>query len=260
MAQRKSTGLVNFMADSGSARNALSNSRIFIYTGTQPSTADSAATGTLLVTLTKNGGAFTAETLPVWRFTLSGSSGSVNSVKVGGIECLSSSVAFATDLSTTAANVATNITETFSIPDFKATSSGASVIITGPFACGASLNNLNVVVACTTLVPTYDDSGHTGAVYTAGVTAVNGCNFQFPASVGVLSKETTDWSGIAIATGTAGWFRFESDPADDKAISTTYKRLDGAISTSGAEMNLSTTSVTSGGTFTINSANFTVVK
>lgn len=32
MAQRKSTGLVNFMADSGSARTALANSRVAVYT------------------------------------------------------------------------------------------------------------------------------------------------------------------------------------------------------------------------------------
>ena len=110
MAQRKSTGLVNFIADSGSARNALGNSRVYVYTGTQPASADDAVTGTLLVTLTKGGAAFTAETLPQWKFTISGGSGSINTVKVGGVECLSAAVNYTTDLNTTAAAVAANIT------------------------------------------------------------------------------------------------------------------------------------------------------
>lgn len=260
MAQRKSTGLVNFMADSGSARTALANARMFVYTGTQPASADDAVTGTLLVTLTKGSGAFTAEVLPQWKFTLAGSAGSVDSVKIGGVECLSEAVSYTTDLATTAASVAANITAAFTTPDYRATSSGASITITGPVGSGASLNSLSVVVTNTTLTTTYNDTGATGAVFTTGVTCVNGCNFQFPAVSGVLTKETTDWSGVAVATGTAGWFRIEADPSDNKGSSTTFRRLDGAISTSGAELNLTTTTITSGSTFAVNSGSFTVSK
>lgn len=261
MAQRKSTGLVNFMADSGSARTALANSRIDVYTGTQPASADDAISGTLLVTLTKGGGSFTAETLPQWKFTISGASGSIDSVKIGGVECLFAAVSFTTDLATTAAAVAANITAHFGFPDYRATSDGVSaVIITGPVGSGATLNGLSVVVTATTLTVVYNDTGATGAVFTSGVTCVNGCNFQFPATAGVLTKETTDWSGVAVATGTAGWFRIYSDASDTKGASTSFKRLDGAISTSGAELNLSSTAVTSGGTFSINAGTFTVSK
>ena len=260
MAQRKSTGLVNFMADSGSARTALANSRIAVYTGTQPAAADDAVSGTLLVTLTKGGGAFTAETLPQWKFTISGASGSIDTVKIGGVECLSGAVSFASDLTTTATAVAANITANFGFPDYRATASGSSVTITGPVGSGATLNDLSVVVTSTTLTVAYNDTGTTGAVFTTGVTCVNGCNFQFPAASGVLTKETTDWSGIAVATGTAGWFRIYSDSTDTQGSSTEFKRLDGAISTSGAELNLSSTAITSGGTFSINAGTFTVSK
>lgn len=260
MAQRKSTGLVNFMADSGSARTALANSRIDIYTGTQPASADDAISGTLLVTLTKGGGSFTAETLPQWKFTISGESGSIDSVKVGGVECLSAAVNYTTDLATTAAAVAANITAHFGIPDYRATASGAAVTISGPVGSGATLNSLSAVVTATTLTVAYNDTGETGAVFTSGVTCVNGCNFLFPAVAGVLTKETTDWSGVAVATGTAGYFRIYSDSSDTKGSSTSFKRLDGAISTSGAELNISSTAITSGGTFAINSGTFTVSK
>jgi len=260
MAQRKSTGLVNFIADSGSARNALGNSKIYIYTGTQPTTADDPVTGTLLVTLTNGGGTYTPESLPQWKFTLSGSAGSVNSIKIGGVECLSAPVTYTASLNDTAAAVAANITNFFSIPDYRATASGASVTITGPVGSGANLNDLSVIVDTTTLVVTYDDTGATGAVFAAGVTCVNGCNFKFPATTGVLTKETTDWSGVAAATGSAGWFRIEADAADTKGTSTIFRRLDGAISTSGAEMNVTSTSITAGGTFSINTGSFTITK
>lgn len=257
MAQRKSTGLVDFIAGSGSARQAMSNGRIFIYSGTQPATADDAITGTLLVTLTKGSGTFTAETLPVWQFTCAGSSGSVDSVKVGTVECLSSAVTFTSDLTTTAAAIAANITANFSIPDFTATSSGAVVSVVGPFGCGATLNDMDIATTATTMTATVANSGNPT---TAGVTAVNGCNWQFPASVGALSKETTAWSGVAVATGTAGWFRYKADSADTDGSSTAFKRMDGAIATSGAELNLSSTSITSGATISVSTATFTVSK
>jgi len=258
MAQRKSTGLVNFMADTGSARNALSNSRIYIYSGTQPAAADDAVSGTLLVTLTKGSGTFTAETLPVWQFTVAGSAGTVETVKVGGIECLGTAVTYTTDATTTAAMVATQINAYASIPDFRATSSGDVVSIIGPVGSGASLNTLVLATTVTGSVTAAVVSA--GATTTAGVTSVNGCSFQFPAVDGLLSKETTDWSGVAVATGTAGWFRIAGNSDDSNGSSTSYRRLDGAISTSGSEMNLTSTAVTSGGTFAINSGSFTVSK
>ena len=68
------------------------------------------------------------------------------------------------------------------------------------------------------------------------------------ASSGAISKTGT-WSGTASASGTAGWFRIENG---------SY-RIDGTIGTSGQDMNLSSTSIISGGTVTINTASFTVV-
>lgn len=260
MAQRKSTGLVNFLAAQGSARQALGNARICVYTGTQPTTADDPITGTLLVTLTKGGGAFTGETLATWKFTLSGSAGSITSVTIGGVPIITSAIPFTTDLNTTALTLANAITNTYTQPDYIASASGATITVVAPVGTGSTLNSLNIVVTTTTLVTTYEDTGATGAPFSLGVSAVNGCNFQYPAVDGILSKEATDWSGVAVATGTAGWFRIKADASDNDALSTTYVRLDGNISTSGAEMNLSSLLFTSGGTYTITSGSFTMVK
>ena len=89
-------------------------------------------------------------------------------------------------------------------------------------------------------------------------TATNGLNFG-AASAGVIAKSTSEvWSGVAVASGTAGWFRFcangtDSEPTD---ADTTCKRFDGSIATSGAQLNMASTAITSGATTTIDS--FTV--
>ena len=59
MAVRFSTGLRDKMLGSADLKTALANGIINIYTGAQPASADSAASGTLLGTVTVDAGAFT---------------------------------------------------------------------------------------------------------------------------------------------------------------------------------------------------------
>ncbi|UJX41692.1 hypothetical protein K9F62_03040 [Desulfovibrio sp. JY] len=88
-------------------------------------------------------------------------------------------------------------------------------------------------------------------VFTAG-TATNGINFGDPAD-GSISKAAAEvWSGAAAATGTAGWFRFYANDLTTGA-DTTHARFDGSVSTSGAQLNMSSTAITSGATTTIDS-------
>lgn len=70
----------------------------------------------------------------------------------------------------------------------------------------------------------------------------NGLNLDV-ATGGVVSKAVAEtWQFEGITNGTAGWFRLY---ANDRlqGTSTTAIRLDGAISTSGAEINMSNTAV-----------------
>lgn len=66
------------------------------------------------------------------------------------------------------------------------------------------------------------------------------------ASAGVAAKSGT-WSGVAVATGSAGWFRIESSAGS--------RWYDGAITATGGggEIELTTTSIVSSETVTINS-------
>lgn len=60
MAVRLSTGLKNFALDSGLGTAFDTTGRINVYTGSQPATADTAASGTLLGTLTLSSDSFAA--------------------------------------------------------------------------------------------------------------------------------------------------------------------------------------------------------
>ena len=69
------------------------------------------------------------------------------------------------------------------------------------------------------------------------------------ASGGVLTFSTITDDSSANATGTATWFRLVDSAASHV--------LDGTVSTSGADLNLNTTSITSGGTVSVTSFTIT---
>ena len=94
------------------------------------------------------------------------------------------------------------------------------------------------------------------AAFTPG-TFANGLNFGAVVA-GVIAKETGEvWSGEASATGTAGWFRFYANDEGTGADSSKI-RFDGAIATSGAQLNMSNTAITSGGTTTVDTVAITL--
>ncbi len=75
---------------------------------------------------------------------------------------------------------------------------------------------------------------------------------------GVLSKATAEtWQGTAVATGTATWFRCYQSGDDPAAAETVLARFDGAVSTSGAQLNMSSTDIVSGAVQTISAFTYT---
>lgn len=246
MTLRISTAARDFINQHGSLKGAFQNGQIQIYSGSQPASADAAPTGTLLATITANSASRTAEVQATGTVTLSGSSGSVDSLTIGGVPVIDGAVAFNTDLATTAAALATAINNARSVPDYTATSNGAVVTITAPRGMGAGANTLAIVAATTGLTAVT-------ANLSGGVSPANGLKFGV-SSAGVISKlDSQVWSGVAAASGTAGWFRFNGSVNDTGLIdsSATQIRMDGAIATSGAQLNMSSTSITSGATQTI---------
>lgn len=96
-----------------------------------------------------------------------------------------------------------------------------------------------------------------GGAFTSGV-VTNGLEFGTAAS-GAISKSSAVWSDVGIATGTAGYFRFYANATDAGGADTTfiYPRFDGAVGTSGAELNMSSISVTLGATTTVDTFTIT---
>lgn len=248
MTLRLSAALRNAMLSGGSLKETLQGGKLKIYTGSQPATAEAAPTGTLLAVITDNSNSHTQEVRATGTVTLAGTAGSVSALTVDGKAIIGAAVPFDTSLTVTAANLATAVNEYDSVPKYSASASGAVVTITAPVGLGAAANGWVVDATCVTMTST--DVNLSG-----GVSAVNGLAFGVAAG-GVLPKSSGQtWSGVALASGTAGWFRFEGPVADSGALDSTESqvRLDGAISTSGAQLNMSSTSITAAATQTITS-------
>ncbi len=254
MTMRLSTGMRNFMNKYGSIDRALRGGWIEVYTGAQPLVADAAATGTLLCTVSAASGALTHEVLSYGTVSLdSGASGSVNTLTVNSIEVMGVAVPFNTTLTQTAADVAAQINRYSSVPDYYATSSGAVITIYALNGTGVGPNTYAVATGVTTITKTDTAFAH-------GVAVVNGLSFDVSAG-GVMTKLSTQtWSGVNGAAGTAGWFRQYGSVADASGLDTTnlVLRIDGAIATAGAEMNLNSTAFANGATTTLATWSMTV--
>ncbi|MEF8794324.1 hypothetical protein [Thiohalorhabdus sp.] len=78
------------------------------------------------------------------------------------------------------------------------------------------------------------------------------------ASGGTITKDPNEtWEGTNAASGTATYFRHVTQ-ADDATSSTTQERLQGAVGTSGSDLNLSSVSLSSGATQTIDAYSVTL--
>ncbi len=257
MALRPSIALRNSMLEGQDCKHAMSNCVMKIYSGSQPATSELTPSGTLLVTITDASGAFTNEVLSQGSVTLTGgAAGSVDTLTVNSLEIMGSATSFDTSLIQTATNVVTKINNNPKNLLFVASNvdgTSATIKITARAGLGTLPNAWVVASTVTTITKTDVNMGST----TAGVSAVNGLKWGASAA-GVLSRLSTQtWSGNPVTSGTAGWFRIEAAVADPGTTITdeSIKRIDGAIASSGAELNMTTT-VTTGvpvilGTFTL---------
>lgn len=256
MAMRISTGLRNFMLSNGPLKRAMQGGVIKIYSGAQPTSPNDTvpSSSTLLVTLTLASGAITAETIPEGSVNLdSGGSGSVDTITVNGEDILGAAVDFDSDLSTTATAVAAQINKFLSkgTAEFVASTDGAKVILT---AVPNSGDYSAAVSSTSTTIATTDVAVGTE---TSGVDSANGLTYGV-ASSGAIAKASGVWSGVGAASGTAGWFRHYGPESDAGGASTTKNRIDGTCGTSGADMNMSSTAITSGATQTLDSFSLTL--
>jgi len=91
--------------------------------------------------------------------------------------------------------------------------------------------------------------------FSAGV-ATNGLNLG-TAVDGVTGKEVAEvWSGVGLAAGTAGWFRYYANDYVTGA-STTAVRFDGICGVGTGQLRMSSLSIATGATTTVDSGSIT---
>jgi hypothetical protein len=254
MTIRFSSGLRNFLNEGGSLKQAFAGGKLQIRSGAQPSSANDAAAGTLLATITLSSGAHTPEVSSVGSVELTGgASGSVDTLTVNSLEIMGSATTFNTTLAQTAIDIAEKINNNPFNTLFKASAVGDDIFITAKPGLGAFPNTWVVASTVTTITKTDNDMA-------GGVNSVNGLRFGDSAA-GVLSKIASDvWSGLGVSDGTAGHFRLLGSVADagSSDSSEVFHRIDGNIATSGADLNMTNTNIVTSATQTISTATITV--
>ena len=235
-----STGLkhqsFNSLRGALSATYSLAGGWIGLYSGTQPATADAAATGTLLAKITQASGPFVAgayQTYDVDGLCQTQSPAVPGALTLDGVTAGTLGVGYYVTISGTG-NESDKI--------FRVTGTGNNDEDLIEYMQGPSNATVSSKHTFKTVSEIYVSAATADAI-TAGYGVTNGL-FLGAASSNKIAKHANQvWSGIGIAAGTAGWFRFYGAAADDGSESTTLPRLDGRIATSGAEMNLSNLSV-----------------
>jgi hypothetical protein len=105
---------------------------------------------------------------------------------------------------------------------------------------GTAPASANAAIGAATLLCTISDDG-----------GVDGLDFEAAAAGGILEKASAQtWKGTNVASGTASFYRFVTD-TDDGTESTTQARIQGTIGVVGADLNLSSVSLTSSAEQTI---------
>lgn len=104
-----------------------------------------------------------------------------------------------------------------------------------------------------------DDEASGTLLYTIslGGVAGEGLSWDVPDGGVIDVPDGASWQGQAVAGGTAGWFRVFVDGEDPDVASATATRYDGAVATSGAEMNISNTTIVVGAVQTITGSTYT---
>jgi hypothetical protein len=234
-----------------------------IYSGTAPTDADDAVTGVLLATITKasgtvdtdkyNSGALSERsTCKHIGLTLDGDHGAADTVKI-------------TINYNSAGAVAYQYTNTDDAGDAFAVRDMVVRWMNKTFgylmAVGGDTDDNFIWVRTRIPGDTLVIADNTGTITVTvddGIaTARSNCLYFAAPSSGAMAKAAETWSGVVATTGVAGYFRLV-EPEDDGTDSTTQRRAQGTVSTSGAELNLSSTSLVAATTLTIDTYSISI--
>ena len=245
--EKYSTGIRDAVLSQDDLRTLVKNGKLLIYSGSQPTDADSAVSGTLLCQIAANATyAWTAETLAQGKVTCTWTTGadSVTSITASTVEILGATVPIgpATANTTLAAftdAVALQINK-YNPLGIKASSGGSNgiVTLTAPYGVGA------VTWAVVTTIPANGgDLAKTDTAFgtlTTGVPPASGLQYDLAAS-GAIAQSGT-WAGTVTTAGSAGWFRIVGSVTDGGGASLVLPRVDGTITSTGGGGDITLTS------------------
>lgn len=250
MALKLSTKLRNQMLGGEDFRRIFEDAVINIWSGSAPSTADLAPTGTLLVSITKSSGTVSA--------------GEVSTAKEARLQVTSH--ASAETFTATINSVAYTFTNTPDAGDAAAVAAAWAAVIDRDCpdvdAMAAGTDTIYIRSRWKGVTFTIAKSGTGSSTLTDDAVAnavADTVRFGAP-SAGVIAKDAATWSGEAVASGTAGYFRIQTSADDDSndTSNVLFSRLQGSVGLSGTEMILSNTTITLGATQTIDTASITM--
>jgi hypothetical protein len=252
MSLRLSQGARDKILNGKGFRRVFEDSTLRIYTGTQPASSNSGATGSLLVSITKASGTVTVRSekqISLCKVSTAGSAADTHVLTVNGT---------AYTYTVVGGDTADIIAKALA----KLVNEDSEVVAVA--AGGTTVTESAIIMQSRTAGDSFTAvASNTGAavlsVVEDWVAATSGNGLRLlESSGGAITKTADVWSGLAVLTGTAGWFRlseFADVPGND---STTLARLDGSVGTSGADLIVGSSAIQINSTFTIDTATFTM--
>jgi len=246
MSLKLSTGLRNFLTGEGCLRKAFEDAVLYIYSGTAPAEADDAASATPLAKITKSSGAVAASarsTPTYYKITIAHAGdapdvGDIVKLEVDSVDFQYAATASENTVEKLAIKVAQLLNDLAQV-DAIPTHGDGILYVQGRYP------GVDLTIT--------EDTSTGGLTVTVGAAvaavAVNTLKLAAPAA-GVISKNTDTWSGVGLVAGTASHFRLVTS-SDANTDNTTDLRIQGTVSTSGADLNMSNINITVGPTVTI---------
>jgi len=247
---RYSTGTVQLKAKDKTEKEIFNDGVLRIYGGFQPIDADNAINGAMLCEITLLGLTFVPGTKSTrQKSTVTVTAGTAADKYIVNIN----GVAYEYDMiqGDSATIIAAALAELIDVDDaVSAVSSVGVVVIRAKFGGNVfTITNVNSTQVGNVVIAT-----PTASVRAAGI--------QFgSATAGILEKETGTWSGTAVATGTAAWWRISGNAVDaGTGGNTTLPRIDGNCSTTSGDLILRTLEIVTGDPIVIQSCTITIPK
>lgn len=253
-----STGFRNALLDGTDITDMFDGGQLDIYSGTQPTDADTTeGAGTLLATLDLpdgstnqvTNGTFASDT--DWTkgtgWTISGGTGSSD-----GTQSADSDL---TQTPSTALVENTEYNVTFTVSGYSA--GNVCAVVGGTEGTDRAANGTFTEVISAGSGADIDfraDADFIGSIDDVTV-VINSIDEN--AASGAISKNGAWEEASAIAAGTAAWFRLR-ESGDGGGASTTAIRIDGDVATSGADLNITSTTIAIGDSITVDTGSISI--